>query len=373
MRSRIALKILLHDKTTTAGSLIGVIAIVFLVGQQLSVLFGLFTYMSVLVDHSGADIWICSKNTTNINLTGYIPERYLDRVSALNGIEWAEPLLFGSGTFKTRDGRSEAVQIVGLTFPRAAAGPWRFSEGSINSLMEQDGITLDKLDIPKYGNPRMHDIFEINDIRVKVSAISQSIKGFSGRMVFTNTVKAREILKSPPGRCKAILIKLKPGMDLEKSIEAISAVLPKTEVLSSAELSRKTRLYYVINTGMGGSFGFSTMVGALVGIIIITLTMYTGVLQRQKDFAVLRALGARKADIFIIVLAQSLMIAAGGIFIGFFFLAGFLHGTLDSPLPSYMPRNIAPMLAAGTLVLCMAGSLLAIRKATAVEPASVFR
>jgi hypothetical protein len=36
---------LLHDRSTTAGSLLGVIAIVFLVGQQLSVLFGLFTFM----------------------------------------------------------------------------------------------------------------------------------------------------------------------------------------------------------------------------------------------------------------------------------------------------------------------------------------
>ena len=124
---------------------------------------------------------------------------------------------------------------------------------------------------------------------------------------------------------------------------------------------------------MGGSFGFSTLVGALVGVIIITLTMYTGVLQRQKDFAVLRALGARKTDIFVIVLCQAVIIAAIGIFIGFFLLASFLSATYESPLPSYLPRDIAPILALGTLALCIIGSLLAMRKAISVEPASVFR
>ncbi len=373
MRSTVALKILLHDKATTAGSLIGVIAIVFLVGQQMSVLFGLFTYMSVLVDHSGADIWVCSKNTVNINSAGSVPVRYVDRVSALPEISWVEPLLFGSGTLKTKDGRNEGVQVIGLRFPRGAAGPWEFTDGSISSILEYEGASLELQDLSKYGDPKTGDIFEINDIKIKVTAITKNVKGFSGRMVFTNMVKAREILKKPPGRCSAVLIKLRDGVRRTAALERIREILPDAEVLTSSELSRKTRLYYVINTGMGGSFGFSTLVGAMVGIIIITLTMYTAVLQRQKDFAVLRALGARKIDIFIVVLSQSMIIAVVGIFIGFLLLAWFLHGTLNSPLPSYMPRQVAPMLALGTLALCMAGSLLAMRKAISVEPASVFR
>jgi putative ABC transport system permease protein len=257
--------------------------------------------------------------------------------------------------------------------PRAAAGPWRFAEGSLGDLLDYDSVTLDNLDLAKYGNPDLDRYGEINSVRVKVNAVTFSHKGFAGRLVFTNQGKAREILNTPPGRCKAVMVKLSDGADPQQTIRALRTLLPDTEIMTSAQLSQSTRTYYVINTGMGGSFGFSTLVGALVGIIIITLTMYTGVLQRQKDFAVLRALGARKADIFVIVLAQSLMIAVAGIFIGFVLLGLFLHATLDSSLPSYMPRTIAPMLALGTLLLCVLGSLLAIRKAISVEPASVFR
>lgn len=373
MRSLVALKILLHDKSTTIGSLIGVIAIVFLVGQQLSVLFGLFTYMSVLVDHGGADIWICTKNTVNINATGDLPERYVDRVAGLPAVAWAEPLLFGSGSFKTTNGGYEAAQIVGLRSPRFVAGPWRFSQGSQSNLLDYEAITLELLDLDKYGNPDPEALHEINDTRVKIAAITKGIKGFSGRLAFTNIAKAREILKTPPGRCKAVLVKLKNTADAPGVIGMLQKMLPTTEVLSAAEFSRKTRTYYVKNTGMGGSFGFSTLVGALIGIIIITLTMYTAVLQRQKDFAVLRALGARRADIFIIVLVQALIIGIVGILLGFLLLALFLNGTRDTSLPTYFPRWLPPVLSGATLLMCLLGSLLAMRKAISVEPASIFR
>ena len=373
MRSIAALKMLLHDRSTTAGAVLGVVAIVFLVGQQLSVLFGLFNYMSVLVDHSGADIWICSNNTTNVNATGSLPIRYVDRISGLNGIEWVEPVVFASGRFKRADGQYQVVQVVGVRTPRLALGPWRYYEQSPYALFDADGITVDSLDLKILGNPAIDQFFEITDTRVRVSAITKSIRGFAGTLVFTNMVKAKEIVNFAPGRCSAILIKLKPHVDPDTVIPVLRSVLPQAEVLSRAELSVQTRTYYIRNTGIGGSFGFSTLVGALVGMVIIMLTMYTSVLHRQKEFAVLRALGARKIDIFIIVLNQSLMIGIGGIFIGFLLLAFFLYSTHGSRLPSYMPNFIPFYHASITLVLCLVASLFAMRKATSVDPASVFR
>jgi putative ABC transport system permease protein len=373
MRRIAALKMLLHDRSTTAGSLLGVVAIVFLVGQQLTVLFGLFTFMSVLPDHSGADIWICSKNTENVNATGSIPLRFIDRISGLNGIEWVEPVVFASGTFKREDGQYQVVQVVGVRTPRLALGPWRFYKGSPHVLFDYEGITVDRLDLKILGYPTLHQFYEINNTRVRISGITQSIRGFTGTMVFTNMVKAKEIVNFSPGRCSAILIKVKPGTDLTLMMATLKSLVPRAEVISASDLSNKTRTYYIRNTGIGGSFGFSTLVGALVGIVIITLTMYTGVLHREKEFAVLRALGARKRDILIIVLSQSLMIGIVGILIGFLLLAFFLYGTHDSRLPSYMPRVVPFYHAFSTLILCLVGSLLAMRKAIRIDPASVFR
>ena len=373
MRRLVAIKILLHDGATTAGAVLGVVAIIFLVGQQLTVFFGLLNFMSAIVDHSGADAWIVSKKTDNINAAGSLPIRYADRIMGLHEVEWAEPVLSVGGLVKRKDGRFQPVQVIGLARPRLAGGPWRFSEGSIGALLDYEGLTVDQLDLRVFGNPEKDDILEVSERRVRIAGITKNIRGFWGTLVFTNLNKAREISRVPADRCSNILIRFKPETEIHQGVLKLKKMLPQAEVILTESLSAQTRLYYLKNTGIGSSFGFSTIIGILVGIVIIMLTMYTNILNRQKDFAVLRALGARKRDIAIVVFYQALFIALIGIFIGFLLLALFLSGTRDSRLPSYMFSWVPPAHGFFTIVLCLLGSLLAMRKATRIQPASAFR
>jgi putative ABC transport system permease protein len=307
---------LMHDRATTAGSVLGVVAIIFLVGQQLSILFGLLNYMSVLVDHTPADIWVCTANTENVNSGGTLPMRYVDRVRGIEEVEWAEALVRTGGLYRLDDGRFAGLQVVGLSRPELLGGPWRFHEGAVNALLDFDAITVDRMDLDVLGYPEIGSVSEVNRQRVAVGAITQSIRGFEGTVVFTNIDKARQIGNIPADRCSNI---------------------------------------------------------TLVGIVIITLTMYTTVLNRQKDFAVLRALGARSRDIAITILFQGLIIAAVGSVLGFFLLALFLYGTMDSSLPTYMPLWVPPVHAGFTVVLCLLASVLSMRRATRIEPATAFR
>jgi putative ABC transport system permease protein len=373
MRRLVAIKILLHDRSTTAGSVLGVVAIIFLVGQQLTVFFGLLSFMSALVDHSGADVWVLSKNTDNINATGSLPIRYVDRIMGLPEVDWAEPTLSAGGLVRLKDGKFQPVQVIGLARPRIAGGPWRFSEGNIDVLLDYEGLTVDQLDLRVFGDPRVDDVVEVGNTRVRIAGITKNIRGFGGTLVFTNLNKAREISQIPADRCSNILVKLKPTINASQAVARIREVVLQAEVQSTASLSAQTRLYYLTNTGIGSSFGFSTIIGLLVGIVIITLTMYTNILNRQKDFAVLRAIGARKKDLVVIVFYQALFIAFVGIFLGFLLLAFFLSGTRDSRLPSYMVSWVPPVHAVFTVILCLFGSLLAMRKATKIEPAFAFR
>jgi putative ABC transport system permease protein len=373
MRRLTALRMLLHDRATTAGSVLGVVAIIFLVGQQLSILFGLLTYMSVLVDHGGADIWVSTKNTRNVNSGGSLPMTYLERLRGLDDVEWVEPIVTTGGIYRLPGGRYQGVQVVGVTRPEITGGPWRFYEGSVDVLLDREAVTVDRTDLDVLGDPELGSVSEISGKRVRIRGITQSIRGFEGSLVFTNIDKARELGSLPEDRCSNILVKVKPGRTMADVITRMQAMLPNTEVMSAPDLSRSTRVYYLSNTGIGGSIGFSTLVGTLVGIVIITLTLYTTVLNRQKDFAVLRALGARARDIAVCILFQALMIAGVGLVLGFFLLALFLYVTQDSSLPTYMPLWIPPIHAGFTVLLCIAASLLAMRRAVRIEPATAFR
>lgn len=372
VRSLTAFRMVVHDRSSTAGALLGVVAIVFLVGQQLSILFGLLNYMSVLVDHSGADAWITSANLRNVDAGNLISGRYLDRVIGLGEVAWAEPMLIGNGLFRTPDGSFESVRVVGIKRPRNAGGPWDFEEADERALLNLDSVTIDHLDLAKLGNPALEAVTEIGGRRVRVGALTDGARGFQGTLVFASLDKVKEIARTAPGRYSAILVRFKPGTDPEAALDRMRAILPECSVYSAAELSRLTRAYYFTNTGIGGSFGFSTAIAVLIGVVIISLTMYTSVLGRSRDFAVMRAMGGRRRDIAVVVISEALIIAGIGLFIGFLLLSALLNATAGSSIPSFFPVQVPPILAGVTLAVSLLGSLIALRVALKAEPASVF-
>jgi len=264
------------------------------------------------------------------------------------------------------------VRVVGLRQPRLAGGPWAFSEGDNRTLLDLEAVTLDRLDLGKFGNPDLHSVTEIGGRRVRVGAIHQGARGFLGTLVFGNIQQVRDIAGTLPGRYSALLVKFKPGVNQALTVPHLQTLLPNLAVVTTAELSRLTRQYYVANTGIGGSFGFSTSVAVLVGVVIIMLTMYASVLNRERDFAVMRALGARRRDIVVLVISQTFMISLFGILLGFILLAVFLNAVRGSTIPSYMPAMIPPVHAGVTVLCSLFGSSLALRKALKAEPASVF-
>ncbi|MDD2453383.1 MAG: ABC transporter permease [Synergistaceae bacterium] len=372
MRSLTAFRMVVHDRSSTAGALLGVVAIVFLVGQQLSILFGLLNYMSVLVDHSGADVWIMSPHVRNADAGDLVSGRFMDRAMGLEDVEWAEPVLIGNGLFKTSGGSSESVRVVGVRRPRLSGGPWEYEEADERGLLDFESVTVDRLDLAKLGNPALGEVTEIGGRRVRVGAVTKGARGFQGTLVFAPLEKVKEISRTPPGRYSAVLVRFRPGAVREAALESLQAAMPLHTVYTTDELSRLTRRYYFINTGIGGSFGFSTVIAVLIGIVIISLTMYTSVLGRARDFAVMRAIGGRRRDVAVVVFSEVLIITCMGLFIGFLLLAALLNATSGSSIPSYFPAEVAPILAAGALLVSLAGSLVALRVALKAEPASVF-
>ncbi len=165
---------------------------------------------------------------------------------------------------------------------------------------------------------------------------------------------------------------LKPGVDRDHALAHLRALMPECGVYTTPELSRLTRLYYLTNTGIGGSFGFSISIAVLIGVVIVTLTMYASVLGRTRDFAVMRALGARRRDVAVVVLCQALMVSIIGIFLGFLCLAVVLNITRGTDIPRHFPLSVPPLLAGLTLVVSLLASLVALRKALQADPAAVF-
>uniref|UniRef100_A0A7C5ENQ6 Uncharacterized protein n=1 Tax=Desulfobacca acetoxidans TaxID=60893 RepID=A0A7C5ENQ6_9BACT len=156
-------------------------------------------YMSVLVDHSGDDVWVMSARVTNVDAGGLVSGRYWERLAGLPEVEWVEPILIGNGLFQKGDGSFEQVWVVGLRRPGLAGGPWAFAEGDNRALKDLEAVTLKCLDLGKFGNSDRHHLTEIGGRRVRVGAINEGARGFQGTLVFGNIQRSAGYGRHPAG------------------------------------------------------------------------------------------------------------------------------------------------------------------------------
>ncbi len=76
---------LFHDKVRLAVTLTGIVFSVVLIVVQLGLFIGFTTATSNLIDHSGADLWITSKNVPYVEQGVAFSERKLNQVRSIPG------------------------------------------------------------------------------------------------------------------------------------------------------------------------------------------------------------------------------------------------------------------------------------------------
>ncbi len=81
---------LFHDKVRLAVTLTGIVFSVVLIVVQLGLFLGFTTATSNLIDHSGADLWVTSKNVPYVEQGVAFSERKLNQVRAVPGIADAQ-------------------------------------------------------------------------------------------------------------------------------------------------------------------------------------------------------------------------------------------------------------------------------------------
>src|SRR5947209_7998419 len=101
----LAIKAMLADRGKLLSSLLGVSFAVVLVNLQGGLLLGLIHKASLLVDYGQADIWVGHRHMNNVDMGTFIPERWVNRVRGVDGVERAEPYLVANGQATMPDGR----------------------------------------------------------------------------------------------------------------------------------------------------------------------------------------------------------------------------------------------------------------------------
>ncbi len=368
-----AFRLFLHNGSASIGTIIGVIAIVFLVGVQIATLFGVMDISSNVLRHSGVDLWVVTKNTVNIDHSGNLPINYIDRLNGLQEVQFARPLVNSAGLLRDKSGRFELAIIFGIKPPHMTGGPWNFKKGDESALLEPFGMTIDDTTLDYKYFPEIGEWMNFQEQKLRVLAFTNHFRTFRGDASYMSGFNAKRVNSTSQLFVNAIMVKLKEGIAKNEAKAKIAALFPFASVVATEELAKSTINYNLETTGVGGSLYLSAALAAGIGIVIIALTLYNSILSYERDIAILRALGARKVDILIIILYQVLVMALIGIFLGLVLLCVVLNIISETRVPVALPLWFGPVHVISTLLVCILGSLFAVRHAMKIEPVTVFR
>lgn len=138
---------------------------------------------------------------------------------------------------------------------------------------------------------------------------------FNSKYVITHIDFMRQLLAMQPGEMSALEISAKPGVDERQLKQQLQQLLGKGFKVQT-RYEQNQSLYAIMQTEKWAVYIILSFILILLAFNMIgSLSML--VIEKQKDITILKAMGARDSLILKIFLAEGLVIAGLGTFIGF--------------------------------------------------------
>jgi putative ABC transport system permease protein len=371
--SRLALTLLVDAPIKSIGTLVGVIVSVFLMLQQMSLLLGILGRVAAFADASDADMWIASAATESTDATDSVPANRVGAAAGTRGVAWAEPVVQGVGRVTRPDGVREFVKVLGVQPPRYAGLPRTLAQGTSRDFLRgSDRIFMNWTDRPTFAAARPGDRIEVNANAGVVAGFFEGMDPHSPYYyVYANIDDARGMTGFPQDRITYVAIGLVPGARAEDLKRRLAARIPDVTIFTRRELHDAETRYFLARNPVGIVFGMGTVVAALIGAAIVAITLYSTVIDRTRDYGMLKAIGARRRDLFQLLIVQAWLFALVGYAIGAsgFFLIRYAYPNLPMRATPAMLVGIA----ATALVSCTLASIAAVRRVLSLDAAIVFK
>ena len=365
---------LMHDKVRLTVTLTGIVFAVVLIVVELGLFLGFATTTTGLVDHSGADLWVTSKNVRYVEMGVPFSERKLYQVRTVAGVERAEKFINRWVQWQRPDGRRESVQVVGLNIDGGMGEPWNLVQGSLEDLRKPDAIIVDEIYKSKLGVDRIGQVIEMNGNRARIVGFTSGIRAFTtSPYIFTTFKRAQDYGRMAEDQTIYVLVKVARGADVEQVRRDILGRVKDVDVFTTREFSRMTRYYWMFTTGAGVAVLMAAVLGLFVGFVVVAQTIYATTMDHIREFGTLKAMGAPNSYVYKVIIQQAAISAVVGYALGMVVSAFVVHGSKHGGASILMPWPMAVGMFFVTMAMCVGAALVSINKVTHLDPAMVFK
>jgi putative ABC transport system permease protein len=371
----LALKSLIHDWRRFSPAVVAVAFSGLLVLLQAALILGIFSLSSLYVTKSSADVWIGYPGVQSVDLGRPISEQAELSAWMQPGVKQVEPLLWGSGQWRTETQGAVNVYIVGVALDAQAlalAGTLGAEERS--RLAEPDTVLIDAADMNKL-DVAPGDTAEINGRRVRIVGLTNGLRGLGGVNVIASvaTTRALDPAAAPKGRVGYVLARFDTPENVAAATKALNLVGKRAgfEAMQADAFADRSTLYWLAESGAGIAFIFGSIVAVAVAVIITSQTLTAAVVGSIREYAALRALGFSMGSLRAIVLEQSAWVGVAGLAAAgvMTLLLAAVARTQGVPIVLSLPM----MAGAGILIILVAlgSGAWALRRVGKADPASL--
>jgi putative ABC transport system permease protein len=357
--------------------LAAVVAVAFsglLVLVQVALLLGLFGTVTTIIDRGRADLWVVDAGTRSFDLAREMPRRVETLVRAHPEVARVEPVVLGMGDWRTPEGGRVSVTIAGFdTRTDGLAFPADLAPALRKALQAPGTVLADTVDLGKLGLPGGTGNAEVNGQRVALAGVVEGFRSIGGATLLTSLATAQALLGTQDAeRVTYLVLGLTSSADPDRVAAELEARIPGVRVMPPAELSALSQTYWLMESGTGVGFLFSTLLGLAVGVAITSQTLRAAVLGSLREYATLRALGVPLAALRAVVLEQSFWIGLAGLAVTAI-AAALLLSAAASVVAIAVPWWAAVGTAAFTLLVALGSGMLSLGPLLKTEPAELLR
>lgn len=380
---RLAWRQLRADKARLATAIAGVLFACVLVFMQLGFRAALFDSATSLITAMRGEVFLIHPMTLASFRPEPLPRVRASQALALPEVAQSVPIYMAQSTWRNPEtGERRTIQLVGFD---VEAGAMRFEglERVAEALKRPDTVAFDRRSRPEFGPVEALLAarggilpVQISNRQIEVVGVVEigASFGADGNVIMSETNFRRLMPERPFSNADLVAIRLRPGADPAAVRDRLAALLPPdVAVLTQPELVAWELRYWETATPIGFIFTFGSLMGLIVGMVIVYQILFSDVAGHLREYATLKAIGYTNAYLGRVVLSAALLLAVLG-FIPGAIAAGLLYEVVGRAtfLPLAMEWGRSLMIFAMIFGMCGLAGLLAMRKLRDADPADMF-
>ena len=373
---------LTREKTRLAVALAGIAFADILMFMQLG--FRDALYYSNVRFHSSlqGDIVLINSQSSAVLAMRSFSQRRLYKALELPAVQSVHPIYLDYTIWKNPvTGRPRSILIFGMN-PETNIVNLPGVQENLDKLKLPDVVLFDRSSRVEYGpiaanyDQGKNVTAEVRRRRIKVGGLFTlgASFGADGNLITSDINFLRIFSNRQKGLIDIGLIRLKPGADVNIVAQELRKYLPnEVNVLTKQEFIGFERNYWANSTAIGFIFTLGTVMGFIVGTVIVYQILYTEVADHLAEYATLKAIGYTQNYLLTVILQEALLLAVLGYFPGIVF-ALFMYSSARNAtlLPVFMSFDRAVTVLILTMLMCIISGAIAVRKLRSADPADIF-